>query len=207
MKKKKKILTPVLSIPKISSLEGKNHKLIKKIRRFEGFALLEAVELEKRMVLSEWEDESPIQSFSFSMSAQDSYDNIVVNCERNETTTNQTEARELFNLFKKMTSPSNSLMVKADNLLFDFFRESVEEVEKKAKEVQVLKVAQEWFNGQPQELYLGWEVMDGRTACIKDMEKSGRWMKFDGENEQVALGLEVDVFNCLVNELIVDLLC
>jgi hypothetical protein len=69
---------------------------------------------------------------------------------------------------------------------------------------QELRVAQEWIDGQPKEMFLGWEMVERRHVYVKHMEKSGKWENVDQGKEEVALELEAEVFNSLVDEVLLD---
>lgn len=167
---------------------GTKQKLMQKLRRFESLAQLEPIDLEKRIASFQLDDkflESPsTESFEDETAKQ---------------------VQELLKLMKS-TSPSNRYnMCKAENLLSDFFREKL--AENKAKtERDLLREAEDWINGQPQELLQGWEVKDGRKAYVNDMEKNGRWSDVNEEEKQeVGLALELEIFNRLMDEFVLDL--
>ena len=114
--------------------------------------------------------------------------------------------RDLLNLVK-MSIPSNCLTIKAENLLFDYFKQSTGEnndIDKISKKLDLCKVAEDWILGQPQEVYLGWEVHEGRQVYIKEMDKCVEWRNFDKEVQQIGLELENEVLTSLVNELVLD---
>ena len=110
------------------------------------------------------------------------------------------KARELVKVIK---SKSGCLVSKADNnLMFDFFKEN-----KAINEKEALKVMEGWVNGETREVFLGWEVREGRKAYLKDMEKGGKWVKLDDEiEEEIGLDLEAKIWDSLVQELLLDLL-
>lgn len=167
---------------------GTKQKLMQKLRRFASLAQLEPIDLEKRIASFQLDDkflESPsTESFEDETAKQ---------------------VQELLKLMKS-TSPSNRYnMCKAENLLSDFFREKL--AENKAKTGRdLLREAEDWINGQPQELLQGWEVKDGRKAYVNDMEKNGRWSDVNEEEKQeVGLALELEIFNRLMDEFVLDL--
>ncbi|KAA8521969.1 hypothetical protein F0562_012717 [Nyssa sinensis] len=189
----------------LARMEGTKQKLMRKIRRFESLAQLEPVDLEKRMALSEFSDEShesPLQRCSVSIQGSVMFD--VKEEEENDT---EQKSQELLKLMKEtLIIPSYHLDFKADTTLFlDFFRERI--IEAGSNEFnydQLLHVAKDWMNGHASELLLGWEVQRNRQAYIIDMEKAGRWRKLDEDNEEVVMQLEVEVFAALMNELLLD---
>ncbi|KAI6707268.1 hypothetical protein NL676_010230 [Syzygium grande] len=153
-----------------SRIGGAKQKLEHKARWCGTLSRLRPVQLEKRITLSELEDEAPVQNSSLTPSPM-------------------------------------------DILLLDFFRERLDEegVNKMSIrgsnefESKLLKVAEGWINGQPQELFLGWEVEDGRHAYIKDMETRERWRHVDKEKMEVALDMEVEVWSSLMDEVLLDI--
>ncbi|KAF3448482.1 hypothetical protein FNV43_RR09195 [Rhamnella rubrinervis] len=169
--------------------EGSKQKLKhKKIRRFENLqAQTEPVDLEKRMaIMSELED-----------------DNETVSSRHNDDEEGSEEkARELVQLVFKTITPSNKLaFMKSENLLFDFFRERMMAG---VVVVEVMKVAEDWINGKQQEVLIGWEVKEGRYGYVKDMEKGGGWRNLDDEIHQLILELEVELWNSLLDQLLLD---
>ncbi|OMP09634.1 hypothetical protein COLO4_05272 [Corchorus olitorius] len=165
---------------KLERVEGTKQKLMQKIRRFESLAQLEPVDLEKRIALAEHEDGNNNKQDKF------------------------TEANE--KLLKQLKSkyPSDCFYW-ADNLLLDFFSERMVEDEGVLIELELVKVAEDWINGNPQEVILGWEVQEGRKAYVKEMERIENWRSFDEEKEEVGLKVELEVFSWLVDELLTDL--
>lgn len=175
-----------------------------KTRRFENLqAQLEPVDLEKRIAMSELEDDSETVSSSTASN-------------NNNEDESEEKAKELLELVFKTTSnnPSNNmLLVKSENLLFDFFRERIMEEEKKIAKAgavalikvqeELLKMAEDWINREQQaEVLMGWEVKAGRDVYIEGMEKGGRWRNLDEEVDEVGLELEAELWNSLLNELL-----
>uniref|UniRef100_A0A6N2L640 DUF4378 domain-containing protein n=1 Tax=Salix viminalis TaxID=40686 RepID=A0A6N2L640_SALVM len=182
-------------------VEGTKQKLVQKIRRFDSLAQLDPLDLEKRIAAAELEDESPLQHCST--------DSSILKMETKENGTEK-DAQELLEHVKS-TVASRSLASKVDSLLLDFFEERIEENKAGGSVAgsyrgfeQELKVAREWIDGQPEEMFLGWEMAERRHVYIKHMEQSGRWEKVDRGKEEVALELEVEVFNSLVDEVLLD---
>lgn len=161
---------------------------MQKIRGFESLAQLEPVDLAKRIALSEIDDLELPKSL-----ASPSTGNIFKEEEEEEN-----EADELLKLVK-----SNSLLItsgKVDNVLLEFFKEQQKGGNKRQGKDELLKEAEDWVNGK-QELFLGWEVKDGKKLYLKDMEKSGGWRNLEEENQEVGLELEQEIFSSLVIEL------
>lgn len=162
---------------------------MQKIRCFETLAHLEPLDLEKRIAFSELEDETGESPFQSCLLFDD-----------------ETE-KKVSKLLKEVRSStqSDSLMCKAENLLSHFFREKIEEENARVDWKELLKVAQNWINGESQELLMGWEVESGRKVYVKEMEKNGRFRNAEEEKEEVGLDLEVQIFTTLVNELVLDI--
>ncbi|KAF9685777.1 hypothetical protein SADUNF_Sadunf03G0089400 [Salix dunnii] len=190
-------------------MEGTRQKLMQKIKRFESLAQLDPVDLKKRIAMADLEDEcveSPMQHCSMSINSDK---NDIFSETRAENGTEK-DAQELLDHVKS-TIASHGLSPKLDSLLLRFFEEKI--VENNAsgsmnglyKEFeQVLEVAQDWMNGRPKEMFLGWEVMESRHLYLRDMEKNGKWDNVDQEKDEVALKLEVEVFNSLIEEAVLD---
>lgn len=168
---------------------------------------MEPVDLEKRIAMSELEDKLVTIS------------NIHEDYDREKRNESEEKAREMMKLIKVRTSTTtalsaplkiDNLVSKADNLLFDFFRERVMEEDKANEEVfnqkEALKVAEDWVNGETAGVLLGWEVKEARNGYVKDMEKSGKWRKLDEEENEVVLEVESQLWNSLVHELLLHLL-
>lgn len=183
---------------------------MQRIIGFENLAQLAPVDLEKRIAFSELEDESlesPKEPCSVSV---DNNGNISDEVKQEK----DKEGNGKLLMLLKAKIPSDSSKFKADNLLLDFFRERMVEdnnAEKHAKMgleefvLDLLKVAEDWVNGNPQELLLGWEVQDGRKAYVKEMERNENWRNFYVEKEKVGSEVELEIFSLLVDELLTDL--
>ncbi|KAJ1398104.1 hypothetical protein SESBI_31341 [Sesbania bispinosa] len=184
-----------------SFLEGSKHKHIPKRRHFKSVASLEPVALEKRIALSEQKDEPHNHSTKQCSLLAKNGNRNVLNDKIEENACN------LLNLVKR-SHPFNSLIIKAENLLFDYFKQSIGEnndIDDHSKKLHLCKVVEDWIQGKNQELYLGWEVKEGRGIYIREMDKCGEWKNSDQENQKLALELENEVFNSLINELVLDL--
>lgn len=182
---------------------GTQQKLMQKIRRFEGLAQLEPVDLEKRMdeIMSdsEVEDEAPTSPL---VGANHNHGAQIINC-------TQEKAGELVQLIKTSSAPSNKLVtLKVEKLVLDLCRDRmVENSDKNVVLKELMKVAEDWINGQSQELLLGWEVENGRKVYVNDMDKyCGNWRELEEEKQEVGLELEVEVWNSLMKELLLDIL-
>lgn len=173
---------------------------------FESVVPLEPVVLEKMFARLELEDE-PHNHYTKQCSrllvpkvrAQN-------NLRRDNNHNHEDNARDLLNFVKRSITP-NSLITKAENLLFDYFKQSIEENKDidYSKKLQICKVAEDWINGQPQEMYLGWEVQGGRCVYIREMDKCEEWKSSDQDIQQLGQELANEVFTNLVNEFTLEL--
>lgn len=191
-----------------------------KTRRFEScLAQTEAVNLEKRIAaLSEPNHETP-ESHEQPRSMPTTLDNRMFEDKEDEQQQTEQNAQELFHLIDSTTKRStNGAITKAENPpLLDFLRERIEENNASASTTRgkcngfehelLSKVEEDWlrWNPGPGERVLGWEVQDARKVYLMDMEKGGNWMMTLVEEKVVALDTEVEVWTCLLNELVLDL--
>ncbi|KAL1828402.1 hypothetical protein ACET3Z_006814 [Daucus carota] len=178
------------------AVEGSKHKLKKTPRRLESLSKLEPVALEKRIALADCENESvgsPLLSI---------HENLVSDNDEDYTNSGK-KSEELLEQMKART-PSMSLRLNSDdNLFLDFFIEATCE-DNNVSDCELLDMAKDWMNGEPQEVLLGWEVQKNREVYIREMEKGGMWGKLDEDRQEVALELEAEIFTSLVNDLIVS---
>ncbi|KAK7251247.1 hypothetical protein RIF29_34277 [Crotalaria pallida] len=105
------------------------------------------------------------------------------------------EAHGLLN-FVKRSIPSNSSIINAENMLLDYFNQSIEEENNNnninhSKKLHLCEIAKEWICGQPKELYLGWGVKEGRHIYIREMDKE--WKNSDQGTQEVAQELENEI--------------
>ncbi|KAG5039688.1 hypothetical protein AAZX31_05G048300 [Glycine max] len=190
----------------LSFSQGRKHKHMHKRCHFESVVPLEPVVLEKMFARLELEDE-PHNHYTKQCSrllvpkvrAQN-------NLRRDNNHNHEDNARDLLNFVKRSITP-NSLITKAENLLFDYFKQSIEENKDidYSKKLQICKVAEDWINGQPQEMYLGWEVQGGRCVYIREMDKCEEWKSSDQDIQQLGQELANEVFTNLVNEFTLEL--
>ncbi|XP_030538144.1 uncharacterized protein LOC115746498 [Rhodamnia argentea] len=190
-----------------SRIGGAKQRPKHKARRCERLSRLKPVQLEKRIALSELEGESLVQHSSLTPSPS------VLTEDQDGETEIEEKIRELLDATMGVNP---SFVSKVDILLLDFFRERLEEEEGTNKiaiggssdelETELLKVADGWIKGQPQEVFLGWEVEDGRDAYIKDMERRERWRDVGEEKMGVALDLEVEVWSYVMDEVLLDII-
>lgn len=166
------------------------------MRKFENISGIKPVNLEHQIdQLTELEDEQS------NISSTPEY------------ITEEKDANELLKLVKAKMPLNNHLLSKADILLLDFFKEKI--VEKNGSPIEItkgsmqlgdeLEIANQWVNGQAEEMFLGWEVKDKRHFYLREMEKNGKWRNFDEDKQDLGLELELQIFTCLVNEALFDL--
>lgn len=101
----------------------------------------------------------------------------------------------------KASMPSYPLKLKADNLLLDFFRERIAS----GFHEGLIEEAEDWINGKPRGSFMEWRVQKNRECYIRDMEKGGEWKALDQETEEVAVELENEVFDALLNEVLLHI--
>ncbi|KAJ6972230.1 hypothetical protein D5086_025850 [Populus alba] len=95
------------------------------------------------------------------------------------------------------------------DLLFDFFRDELAtrtyENSKQRIDVELLKKAKAWINGEDS-FWVQWELEHKREVYVRDMDREGRWSKFEEEQQELALGTENGVLDLLVDDLLLDLI-
>ncbi|XP_014506529.1 uncharacterized protein LOC106766307 [Vigna radiata var. radiata] len=177
----------------VSITEGRKQKLMHKRYHFESVASPEPVVLEKRFSRLELGDETLDHSTKRLCPAKN--DDI------------EEKARNLVNLVKG-SNPRNSLIHKAEKLLFDYFKKSIGECKDidLSKKLELCKVAEDWINGRPQEVYLDWEEQGGRSVYVREMERCEGWKKYDEEIQELGGKLANEVLAILVNESVLDLM-
>lgn len=93
-----------------------------------------------------------------------------------------------------------------DDLLLDFCKDELIKIIRRNQTVdkevdaRILTIAEAWLSGE-----FGWGVETEKEACIGDMERGGRWRRFEDEEEEMALLLEAFLFEILVDEVLCDL--
>ena len=121
------------------------------------------------------------------------------------------KALELVRLVKS-TTKSQCFAFKTENLVLDLIHEKLEEEDESSgrgcgfEEEKVVKLIQGWVDGEGGEMrVMGWELAEGRSLYIKDMEKAGKWRSLGGEKEELAAEVETEVWICLLDELLLGL--
>ncbi|XP_068635826.1 uncharacterized protein [Aristolochia californica] len=166
----------------LANMDRTKQQLLQKIRRFESLAELE-----------------PIALFPLDCSSS-----VEENSEASERSSEDEVAEEDYRAIELLehvnSSFGGSQKQKTEKLFLDFFREGLRNGGDDSEEA-LLRTASDWLNGFDRGVRR--EVQNDREALVREMEKSGTWMKFKEEEEDLALEMEVGI----LDELLVDLLC
>ncbi|XP_042068231.1 uncharacterized protein LOC121811441 isoform X2 [Salvia splendens] len=183
---------------RLALMEGTRKKLLKKIQRFEYLAKLKPVNLTRRFASqTESDNESLSSPLPHSSTSSDEE-------EEEEDIEEEDKAIEFLGQVKAIM-PSYGLKIKADKLMLDFFREKLgcESLFHDA----LVEIARDWMNGHdPLGLFMEWEVEKNRQAYLENMENVGEWKRMDQENGQVVSELESEVYDALLNEVLLDII-
>ncbi|KAL7160201.1 hypothetical protein ABFS83_01G077700 [Erythranthe nasuta] len=187
---------------RLARIEGAKKTLMKKIQRFECLAKLEPVDLATRFALQS--DDSDNESTSSFTTEDKSMSDIEE--QEEEKDENEAEYNALKLLHQMPPNCDNlKLINNAEKLLLDFFRERIGSGQCNSLEEELLEEAQNWTNDKmPRGVFLEWGVQKNRQAYVDDMEKCGEWKTLDEENGDVALELEGEVFDGLLNEVLLE---
>ncbi|CAI0414243.1 unnamed protein product [Linum tenue] len=189
-------------------VEGNKKKVMNKTRRFDCLAQLQPLDLQKRITTVITEDSSS-SSDNESSSTPDQlpplYSRPCTSVEQveEETVMITTKApHELLSIVKERTSSKSTnygLISKAELLLLDYFEEK-----SSSSTEEDLEAVEEWMNGEPKEMFAGWEVKEGRSLYLKHMEEvDGEWRNVgDGKKDEVGFELELEIFTTLINEVL-----
>ncbi|XP_041994556.1 uncharacterized protein LOC121744915 [Salvia splendens] len=182
---------------RLALMEGTRKKLLKKIQRFECLAKLEPVNLTTRFA-------SQTESDNESSSSPLRHSSTSLDEEEEEDIEEEDKAIELLGQVKAIM-PSYGLKIKADKLMLDFFREKLgcESLLHDA----LVEIARDWMNGHdPLGLFMEWEVEKNRPAYLENMENVGEWKRQDQENGEVVSELEIELYDALLNEVLLDII-
>jgi hypothetical protein len=187
---------------------------MEKIRRFESLTKLDFVSLDNWMSIdenissgedddNEEDDDDPegIRETNMNFEGEEEEEE-----EEEEIHEVEERAWKLLNHVKE-----TGLECCSDNmdLLFDFFRDELAtrtyENSKQSIDVELLKKAKAWINGEDS-LRVEWELEHKREVYVRDMDREGRWSKFEEEQQELALGIENGVLDLLVDDLLLDLI-
>ncbi|OMP07885.1 hypothetical protein COLO4_06963 [Corchorus olitorius] len=178
----------------LATIRRKKQKLMQNIQRFESLAKMESFNLEKWMETEELDN------------GEDDY---VEEEEEEETHEVEEKAWQLLNHVKETSSLKSYRNGSVEKLLLDLFREELatewNQTRKQELENDLIRQAKAWIKGEQNER-AKWGVGEKREAYVRDMEREGKWSKFEEEQEELAMAIESKVMNILVDELLNDLL-
>lgn len=103
----------------------------------------------------------------------------------------------------KATRRVESSNANVDDVLLDFFKHHGSMKTSRRDQTangEILKTAESWLNGEVE-----WCNETENEACIRDMERGGRWINFQEEEEEMTSDLGALVLEILVDELLDDL--
>ena len=187
-------------------IAGTREKIMEKIRRFESLTKLDPVNLDNWMSIDE----------NISSREDDDNDNDDDDDLEGIRETNMNFEEEIHEVEEKAWKllshvKETGLECCSDNmnLLFDFFRDELgastcESTEQRI-DVELLNKAKAWINGEDS-LRAEWELGHKREVYVRDMDREGRWSKFEVEQNELASGIESEVLDLLVDELLLDLI-
>lgn len=175
-------------------LTGTKQKLMQKIEWFESLAKLETVNLEK------WD--SMEESTDFEEEEEEEKDDE----EEGEQCGVEERATELL-YFAKTASSAESCKADVDQLLLDFFEYELSSQNNQTRDDdfnwEMLSRAKAWMSGE-HEAFDHWWLESKREVYIREMDKVGKWSKFEKEQEELVLEIESGILRDLVDELLVD---
>ncbi|XP_061347381.1 uncharacterized protein LOC133292913 [Gastrolobium bilobum] len=171
----------------LANIERKKQKFIKTVQKFESLA-----NLDQCLSLDE--------NSGYDEEYEDDDDNDVQESEEQDWV--EERAKQLLHCVKA-TSSAHSFKDYLDTLLLDFFREELRGSRNQNRneeefEREVLRIAEEWVNGSF-EYDIGHLNND---VCIKDMDRSFGWNRFEEEQEELALEIETAILHSLVIDLL-----
>ncbi|KAL4339297.1 hypothetical protein GQ457_08G028050 [Hibiscus cannabinus] len=70
------------------------------------------------------------------------------------------------------------------------------------KRIAMTEIEDELPNGEQEDMFVGWEMQEGRKLYLKEMEKNENWRNLNEEKQDVGSALELQVFSSLVDELL-----
>lgn len=182
---------------------------MEKIRRFESLANLDPVNLDKWMSMDEnissGEDDGDEEYRDDLEGIRET--NMIKDDEEEDI--NKVEEKA-WNLLKqaKETAVECCNDVNLD-LLLNFFRDELAagtyETRKNGIDLELLTKAKAWINGEDS-LWVGWEMENKREDCVREMDREGRWKKFEEDQQELGLEIENGVLRLLVDDLLLDLI-
>ncbi|KAF3442242.1 hypothetical protein FNV43_RR16158 [Rhamnella rubrinervis] len=173
----------------LGNVNRTKQKHMQKIEWFESLAKLETVNLEK------W------NSMEESADFEEEEDE-----EEGEQCGVEERARELL-YFVKATSSADSCKADVDQLLFDFLKYELSSQNNQIRHDDlnwdVVSRAKAWMSGE-HKAFDHWWIESKREVFIRDMNKVGKWSKFEEEQDELVLEIESGILRHLVDELLVD---
>ncbi|CAN6567994.1 unnamed protein product [Malus baccata var. baccata] len=163
----------------LANMERTKEMLMQKIKLFESLVTVDPINLDTSMSFEER-----------------------TNIEEDDETAER--AMELLNHCKASCSDLKSweLELVEDQLLFDFFRGEMcaQRNNKDGFNREMISKERAWMSGD-------WGSLEhNKEACVRDMHKGRRWNKFEFEQEELGLEIEIALLEYLVDELLLDLL-
>ncbi|KAK8477393.1 hypothetical protein V6N13_076209 [Hibiscus sabdariffa] len=70
------------------------------------------------------------------------------------------------------------------------------------KRIAMTEIEDEFPNGEQEDMFVGWEMQEGRKLYLKEMERNENWRNLNEEKQDVGSALELQVFSSLVDELL-----
>lgn len=114
-------------------------------------------------------------------------------------------ARQLLHCVKATDSVQSCQdYLELDTLLLDFLREELAERRNQTWndddkfEFEILRKAEDWINGS-----FAYDIeLVNKDTYIKDMDRRGRWSRFEEEKEELTLEIETAILHSLVADLL-----
>ncbi|XP_051136870.1 uncharacterized protein LOC127255401 [Andrographis paniculata] len=197
---------------RLARMEGTRKKLMKKIHMFESLAKLEPVNLATRFIAkhdSDSESSSVITEKSISdldNQCEDT-DDKVETIDDDDDEWLEIKATELLCQINKAIASSyyNNVKLNPQKMLLDFFKERLLSNQDKG----IIEEAFDWMmQGRRRggEATIESDSEKNMQSYVKDMERGGQWRTLDQEIKEVAFVLETEVFDVLLDEVLIDIL-
>ncbi|KAJ6334933.1 hypothetical protein OIU78_011721 [Salix suchowensis] len=193
----------------LATLDRTREKIMEKIRRFESLANLDPVNLDKWMSMDEnissGEDDGDDEHSDDLEGIRET--NMIKDDEEEDINKVEEKAWNLLNQAKE-TGVECCNDVNLD-LLLNFFRDELAtgtyETRKNGIDLELLTKAKAWIKGEDS-LWVGWEMESKREDYVREMDREGRWKKFEEDQQELGLEIENGVLRLLVDDLLLDLI-
>ncbi|KAG5251499.1 myb protein [Salix suchowensis] len=193
----------------LATLDRTREKIMEKIRRFENLANLDPVNLDKWMSMDEnissGEDDGDEEYRDDLEGIRET--NMIKDDEEEDINKVEEKAWKLLNQAKE-TGVECCNDVNLD-LLLNFFRDELAtgtyETRKNGIDLELLTKAKAWIKGEDS-LWVGWEMESKREDYVREMDREGRWKKFEEDQQELGLEIENGVLRLLVDDLLLDLI-